>query len=240
MIRHRSPTPRPARALASGALGRAAVATSIAVTLAFSSCGGSSEAPFAGQPQGEDGAPLTTTAPGEPAIATPPVASSPTTPNATTPTTPGESTPPASPVPATTAPANPPADNPSPAGTVPDAATKAGKRPRSLSQRIAADTTAKLNVRTMVSIIEGCHSGRDTYKACNTHKELGSPTLLGLTIGKKRGEVQISATDNGFRITGHSMSGAKFTVARGPKGDRFKCISGRMPGACPADRTWSF
>jgi hypothetical protein len=141
--------------------------------------------------------------------------------------------------PAATQPGSP-AEEPSPAGVTPDDVTKKRERPHSLSERVAADETAKLNVRTMVSIIEGCHSGRDTYKACNSHGELGSPKVLGLTIGKRRGDVQINASDNGFRITGISMSGAKFTMARGPKGDRFKCIAGRMPGACPPDRAWSF
>lgn len=141
--------------------------------------------------------------------------------------------------PAATQPGSP-AEDPSPAGVTPDDVSKKRERPHSLSERVAADETAKLNVRTMVSIVEGCHSGRDTYKACNSHEELGSPKVLGLTIGKRRGDVQINASDNGFRITGISMSGAKFTMARGPNGDRFKCIAGRMPGACPPDRTWSF
>lgn len=133
-----------------------------------------------------------------------------------------------------------PANAPAPGGTTAAVGTQHGPTPTTLAGRIAADKTAMLNVRTMVSVIEGCHSGRPSYRDCNTHGELGSPQILGVEIGKRRGQVQIAATENGFRMTARSLSGAKFTVARGPKGDRFKCIPGAQPGACPADRTWSW
>lgn len=171
-------------------------------------------------------------------------------PNAAAPTAPTDVAPPTSeaPVPAASTPVEPldplpttPADAPSPNGTTPKAAPS-GKDPAEYTpeELLDADQTAMLNARTMVSVIEGCHSGRQSYKDCNTHDELGDPSTLGLEIGKKPGQVQISATDNGFRITAHSMSGAKFTVARGPSGDRFKCISGPRPSACPEDRKWSW
>ncbi|MBJ7472659.1 MAG: hypothetical protein JHD16_15235, partial [Solirubrobacteraceae bacterium] len=134
-----------------------------------------------------------------------------------------------------------PAQVPSPSGTTPTD-TPPGKDPGDLSseERIAADQTAMLNARTMVSVIEGCHSGRESYRDCNSHEELGDPETLGLKIGKKLGQVQISATENGFRVTAFSRSGAKFTVARGPLGDRFKCLTGEKPGACPKNRRWSW
>jgi hypothetical protein len=133
-----------------------------------------------------------------------------------------------------------PGEAPAPAGGTKPSGSKRGPEPTDLAGRIAADKTAMINVRTMVSVIEGCHSGHTSYRDCNTHQELGSPELLGLEIGKKTGQVQISATTNGFRLTARSLSGAKFTVARGPKGDRFKCIAGPHPGACPEDRTWTW
>lgn len=140
-------------------------------------------------------------------------------------------------------PANP-GSAPGPGGTVPAPPTVSAdgkvRRPETAEERIAADQTAMLNARTMVSVVEGCHSGRDTYKSCNSHEDLGSAEQLGLAIGKRRGQVQISASDNGFRITARSLSGAKFTVARGPKGDRFQCLPGDEPGACPPDGTWSW
>lgn len=113
-------------------------------------------------------------------------------------------------------------------------------RPNTNAERIAADKRAMLNLRTMVSIIEGCNSGRESYAKCNTHGELGAPEILGLEIGRAEGQIQISATRRGFRLTTVSRSGTKFTMARGPAGDRFRCIPGPDPGACPASRTWGW
>lgn len=112
--------------------------------------------------------------------------------------------------------------------------------PSNRAERIAADKRAMLDLRTMVSIIEGCNSGRESYERCNTHSELGGPEVLGLEIGRQSGQIQVSATRRGFRITTVSRSGAKFTMARGPAGDRFRCIPGPQPGACPASRTWGW
>ncbi len=198
--------------------GRAPVALlAVATALLLASCGGGNDSPF-----GNPNAPAPTAPTTGPQTAAAPVK----------PSTPVE---PLEPLPTT------PAEVASPTGTTPTKVPD-GKTPSQLTEeeRIAADQTAMLNARTMVSIIEGCHSGRDTYRDCNTHEELGDPQTLGLHIGKKLGEVQISATDNGFRITARSESGAKFTVARGPSGDRFKCLAGPKPGACPEDRRWSW
>lgn len=133
-----------------------------------------------------------------------------------------------------------PAYAPAPAGTTAPVGTTKGPWPTTPQGRINADKSAMLNVRTMVSVVEGCHSGRPSYRDCNSHKDLGSPAMLGVTIGERRGMVRISASDHGFRITALSLSGAKFTVARGPKGDRFKCIPGPKPGACPESHQWSW
>lgn len=200
-------------------LARALAVTALLV-LPLASCGGGGENPF-GDPNAA--------APTAPTNVTPPASEAPAPPESSTPVEPLD------PLPTT------PAQAPSPNGTTPTAAP-AGKDPADYSkdELLEADQTAMLNARTMVSVIEGCHSGRQSYKDCNSHEELGDPATVGLTIGKKPGQVQISATDNGFRITAYSLSGAKFTVARGPRGDRFKCLSGPRPSACPEDRKWSW
>lgn len=199
-------------------LRRLAVVALVATPLAFAGCGGG-ENPFGDPNAAAPTAPTTDPAPSS--ASSPPESSTPARPLEPLPTT--------------------PADAPSPNGTTPTR-TPEGKGPEDLTreERIAADQTAMLNARTMVSVIEGCHSGRESYRDCNSHDELGEPTTLGLEIGKRRGQVQISATENGFRVTAHSMSGAKFTVARGPRGDRFKCLAGPKPSACPEDRKWSW
>lgn len=189
----------------------------VAAALTLAACGGTNEGPFGN--------------PNEPAPTAPTTGAQ----TATAPVKPSTPVEPLQPLPTT------PAQVPSPAGTTPTKMPP-GKTPSELTaeERIAADQTAMLNARTMVSLIEGCHSGRQSYRDCNTHEELGDPATLGLEIGKRLGQVQISATENGFRITARSESGAKFTVARGPSGDRFKCLAGPKPGACGEDRKWSW
>lgn len=197
-----------------------ALAVAALLVLPLASCGGS-ENPF-GDPNAE--------APTAPTDVAPPTSVDGTeAPESSTPVEPLE------PLPTT------PAQAPSPNGTTPSS-PPSGKDPADYSKEelLEADQTAMLNARTMVSVIEGCHSGRQSYKDCNTHEELGDERTLGLAIGKQPGKVQISATENGFRVTAYSLSGAKFTVARGPRGDRFKCLSGPRPSACPEDRTWSW
>ncbi len=205
----------------SRALHRWIAAVIVSSTLALAACGGGNESPF-GDPNAAAPTAPTTGGPQGAETAEPPVE----------PTTPVK---PLEPLPTT------PAQVPSPGGTTPTKAPE-GKTPSQLTpeERIAADQTAMLNARTMVSVIEGCHSGSTSYRDCNSHEELGDPATLGLQIGKRLGQVQISATDRGFRVTARSESGAKFTVARGPSGDRFKCLAGPKPGACPEDRKWSW
>lgn len=222
---------RTARFVACGAL---------VATLTLSACGGRN--PF--EAKGTDAAPPAATSsndsvvPPSTAVVTPHAAVS-TTPAATSSTSPyADESPvdakPQPPLPKTAA------NAPAPAGTTAAIGTVHRVNPTTLAARISADKTAMLNVRTMVSVVEGCHSGRPSYRDCNTHRELGSPQILGVEIGKRRGQVQISATEHGFRMTARSASGAKFTVARGPKGDRFSCIPGPKPGACPETRTWTW
>lgn len=193
-----------------------AVLLAIGAALTLAACGGN-DSPF-----GDPNAPAPT-APDAPPVA------------ATAEPTPSTPVAPLEPLPTT------PAEVPSPSGTTPTPPPK-GKSASDMSndELVAADQTAMLNARTMVSVIEGCHSGRESYRDCNSHEELGDPATLGLKIGKRPGQVQISATENGFRVTAYSLSGGKFTVARGPKGDRFKCIASEFGGACPDDRTWSW
>lgn len=117
---------------------------------------------------------------------------------------------------------------------------QAAPAPTNRAQRIAADKRTMLDLRTMVSIIEGCNSGRQSYARCNTHSELGRPEILGLEIGRAPGQIRITASPRSFRLSAVSRSDARFTMARGPAGDRFSCLPGKNPGACPASRTWGW
>lgn len=134
-----------------------------------------------------------------------------------------------------------PADAPSPAGTSPDGSTVVGTTTDdTASQAVKDDRAAMVDIRTAVSIIEGCHSGRPSYLDCDEQAELGARDEIGITFGSGTGEANVAATPKSIRVTIRSKSGARFTVARSPKGDRFSCAPGPQPGACPDTGTWTW
>lgn len=165
---------------------------------------------------------------------------------ATTSPRPSTPAPPAAPLART--PVRPAKPKPVPATPAPDATTpsdapatsQSAGQSRAFAKRVAQDQRAMLALRTMVSAIEGCRSGRASYLDCDTHEELGGSEQLGEALGTGPGQVKITAGVRGFRVTAFSRSGAKFTVARSPSGDRFKCVPDPKPGACPAARSWSW
>ena len=115
-----------------------------------------------------------------------------------------------------------------------------GKQPDGPPNPVALrhDRKALGVMRTMVSAVEGCRSGRERYADCDAEDELGASGLRGAKIGDGVNEAQITAGTDGFRMTVRSRSGAKFTVARGPSGERLKCVAGPDRGVCGPDRRW--
>lgn len=136
-----------------------------------------------------------------------------------------------------------PGDALSPGGTTPDGDMVGTTTPDDAQfQAIKQDRAAMLALRTAVSIIEGCHSGRPSYTDCDEQRELGARDQLGIVFGDddKPGVIKVSATPNSIRVTTRSKSGARFTVARSSSGDRFSCQPGLTRGACPDQGTWSW
>lgn len=137
-----------------------------------------------------------------------------------------------------------PADAPSPGGTNPDGSTFGTTAPQPRSEAVKQDGAAMLVLRTAMSIIEGCHSGRPSYAECDEQRDLGARDELGVIFspdGIRPLEVKASGSPKSVRITTRSESGARFTVARGPNGDRFSCTPApEGGGACPESRTWSW
>ncbi|MEH3052741.1 MAG: hypothetical protein PGN13_01880 [Patulibacter minatonensis] len=127
--------------------------------------------------------------------------------------------------------ASTPADAPSPAGTNPDGSSFGNATDASRTKVDAQDGAATLVLRTAMSIIEGCHSGRPSYASCDEQADLGARDKLGLVLGDGVEEVQVSASPRSVRLTTKSKSGARFTVARSPAGDRFSCEP--APGGDP-------
>lgn len=72
-----------------------------------------------------------------------------------------------------------PADAPSPGGTTPDGAVIGTTAPDESPQAVQQDRAAMLLLRTAVSIVESCKSGRQTYTECDEQRELGARDQLG-------------------------------------------------------------
>ncbi|MBO9533005.1 MAG: hypothetical protein J7513_08535 [Solirubrobacteraceae bacterium] len=136
-----------------------------------------------------------------------------------------------------------PADAPSPGGTNPDGSTFGTTAEQPKTDAIKQDNAAMLVLRTAMSIIEGCHSGRPSYAECDEQRDLGSRDEVGVIFsdGIRPLEVKASGTPKSVRLTTRSESGARFTVGRSPNGDRFSCTPApEGGGACPESGTWSW
>lgn len=137
--------------------------------------------------------------------------------------------------------ASTPADAPSPGGTTSDGAVVGTTAPDDSPQAVQQDRAAMLLLRTAVSIVESCKSGRQAYTDCDEQRELGARDQLGVIFADGGvGTVKVSASPQSIRVTTRSESGGRFTVARSPRGDRFSCTTGVAEGMCSADGTWSW
>jgi hypothetical protein len=137
--------------------------------------------------------------------------------------------------------ASTPGDAPSPGGTTPDGAVIGTTAPDESPKAAQQDRAAMLLLRTAVSIVEGCKSGRQSYADCDEQRELGARDEIGVIFSDGGvGTVKVSASPQSIRVTTRSESGARFTVARSPRGDRFSCTTGVTQGVCSPDGTWSW
>ena len=81
--------------------------------------------------------------------------------------------------------------------------------PAFLGQRAKGqDAEAKSNVRNLVSHMESCFAGAESYAACDASTDV---TESGIPLGTAEGEVEISGLgDETYVLTGLSRSGESF------------------------------
>ena len=87
--------------------------------------------------------------------------------------------------------------------------------PAFLGQREKAqDGDAKSNARNMVSNVESCYTGTQSYASCTT--AAGSELENGgLTVGTGSGQVAVTSTGaSQYSVNGVSASGTTFTISR--------------------------
>lgn len=91
------------------------------------------------------------------------------------------------------------------------------------------DSDAKSNARNLVSQVESCFTGTQTYADCTDLEN------TGLTLGAEGGQVQVNegADVSTYSVTAVSESGNTFTIAKGADGALTRsCTISEDEGGC--------
>ena len=108
--------------------------------------------------------------------------------------------------------------------------------PAFLGQRMKGqDASAKSDARNLVSHMESCFAGSETYAGCDTSDDV---TNSGIALGGGAGQVTVTPNGTtGYTIVAHSKSTNNFTITKsGANITRACSTSGK--GACPSAGTW--
>ncbi len=103
-------------------------------------------------------------------------------------------------------------------------------------QKKAQDSSAKSDARNIVSHVESCFAGKQTYVDCDTAGDLGT---TGLSWGAGQGQVSVIASAvDGYTIEAVSHSGNKFRVVKAAGGAPTRECDTDGDGGCKADGSW--
>jgi type IV pilus assembly protein PilA len=108
--------------------------------------------------------------------------------------------------------------------------------PAFLGQRMKGqDASAKSDARNMVSQMESCFAGSETYAGCDTSDDV---TNSGIALGSGQGQVTVTPNGTtGYTVVAHSKSANDFTITKSGANITRSCsTSGK--GACPSGGTW--
>ena len=114
--------------------------------------------------------------------------------------------------------------------------------PSFLGQRAKAqDSSAKSNVRNLVSHVESCYATEQTFVNCDAATELNDGEPMGFTYGTADGEAHVVAgagTDS-YVLRADSVSGNEFRITKttGTGAITRNCTT-TSKGACPASGLW--
>jgi type IV pilus assembly protein PilA len=98
------------------------------------------------------------------------------------------------------------------------------------------DASAKSDARNLVSHMESCFAGSETYVSCDTSQDV---TESGIAIGAGVGQATISGLSvNGYTIVGHSKSANNFTIAKTGGSTITRTCTSTGKGACPTGGSW--
>jgi type IV pilus assembly protein PilA len=110
--------------------------------------------------------------------------------------------------------------------------------PNFLGQRDKGnDSSAKANVRSLMTHVEACNAAEDDYARCDTAAELGA---TGLPLGSGVGQVRVvsPATKTTYTLEARSKSTTRFRILRAASGARTRTCTRANIGGCRAGGTW--
>ena len=99
----------------------------------------------------------------------------------------------------------------------------------------ATDAQAKADARATVTAMETCFTDNQSYRSCT------ASTLSGLVPKIKFGsgpeQVEVSATDQTYKVTAHAQSGNTFVIDKGAQGSLTRSCTEAVAGGC-THGTW--
>jgi type IV pilus assembly protein PilA len=109
--------------------------------------------------------------------------------------------------------------------------------PAFLGQRLKGqDADAKSDARNLVSHLESCFAGSETFSGCDSSEDV---TESGLPLGTNPGEVNPSGLDtDDYLITAYSESGTEFTIEKVDGGAPVRECDDPGRGGCPSTGSW--
>jgi type IV pilus assembly protein PilA len=98
------------------------------------------------------------------------------------------------------------------------------------------DASAKSDARNLVSSMESCFAGSETYASCDTSQDV---TESGITLGSGVGQAEVSGnTATAYTIVAHSKSNNNFTIAKTGGSTITRTCTSTGKGACPTGGSW--
>jgi type IV pilus assembly protein PilA len=98
------------------------------------------------------------------------------------------------------------------------------------------DASAKSDARNLVSQMESCFAGSETYASCETSQDV---TESGITLGSGVGQAEISGNNaTGYTVVAHSKSANNFTIAKTGGSTMTRSCTSTGKGACPSSGSW--
>jgi type IV pilus assembly protein PilA len=98
------------------------------------------------------------------------------------------------------------------------------------------DASAKSDARNLVSSMESCYAGTETYVGCDTSSDV---TQSGISTAGGVGQSTISGlAADGYTIVANSKSGNHFTIAKSGGATITRTCNTSGQGACPSGGSW--